>query len=271
MRYIKMITCTLVSIILIVGMTVTAYASSGSVRYTYSTTHSMWVAEEDNGLGTAVLLPFTVNAGATFVYSKSDTQSRTFDQEEYWVKVDGNITDYYKNMLTFHMFDMVVYPEQATSKTCSFDYLPSYIISSNYIFFDITGSNTTLNILKKGNSYGWLLYTIGASDDINPITQSIYFNNLGGAVGTVGATTTPTAVPGDNDMIAEASTPIDTAELAQNIDLIKAKIEEDELQTETITLKENKKYVALMKYAEENNILVTDEEVDSYIECCPAN
>lgn len=253
----------LLVLVFVVGATGSAYAASGRVVYNYSTNHFITFIDEDQGWGTGTMIGVDVTAGATFNYNASDTQSRTYNNEEYWVRVDSSALDYYTSQLSFYMFDLIVYPEQATAKTCSEDYEPSYIISRGYLFFEAVGSNTLLPILKKGNSYGKLTYNIAGGT--GGAANSIYFNNLGVAVGTVSATTSPMAVPGEESALA-LNDITNSSDVEKYVEYFEAKIIEDKNGTDEIVASTNEEIKTILSYAEENNLEVSEEDVNNYIE-----
>jgi len=74
---------------LVLGSTVSSYAASGTVHYKYENNHVFMLGQEMNP-PIVSSVGVTINAGADFSYGSSDTQSRTYNKEEWWMWSDPN-------------------------------------------------------------------------------------------------------------------------------------------------------------------------------------
>lgn len=245
--------------ILVIGGTVSSYAASGTVTYRFEDVRKPIVA-----LDIPTVVGVTINLGATFKYVSSDTQSRSYNNEEYFMSTESINSPTVTRELTFGMGILEVHPTTGSVKYCNRDYYPASIWPTNLLFHDNAGSNTSLAIKKTGNSYGKLGYSIGGNV-VYTLSGTATFNNLGTAIGIISLTG-----PNIKSNKMEKSTEDNSAD---KINLNKAN-KMTEMVRKTLAPSEHKeaisnfqkKNAAMLSYAEQNNLLATDEEVAKYIE-----
>lgn len=243
----KVLLITVLILIMVISTSVNAFAASGTVQYRYENEHILLVPLEKivSTVGT------TVKLNASFEYTSSDTQSRTYTTEEYFMTAESINAPSVTGQLSFSMGILEVYPKGGTVKACTKTYTPSVYLPSGLLYHNEAGSRTTLNILKSGNSYGKLGYLIGGNVAMPESGQGT-FNNLGTASGII-------TTQSDTNTVEE------NLEIQNNdyiVTALKEKMQRSQENYEETILKE---YRGILGEANKRKIVVTDEEVVDYI------
>lgn len=251
--------------VLVLGSTVSSYAASGTVHYKYENNH-VFMLGQDMKPAIVSSVGVTINAGADFSYGSSDTQSRTYNKEEWWLIASSINAPEVTNDITCSIGALKVYPINASAKTCTVTYHPSMWSDPNWISTQANGSKTSVKIMKSGgNSYGTFTYSVRVPKSISGGTnKTLKFNNLGTASGTVTVNSANSEIMGNEMITVVDNDKLTRAEIEEMSKSIKAHIENKEQQK--IIIQQNKEYQALLKYAKQENLSVGDEEVEKYLE-----
>ena len=251
----KKIAVVLLIMCMLIASTVNAFAASGTVKYRCEKNHVLLVP-----LDVVTSVGTTIKLNADFEYTASDTQSRTYTTEEYFMTAESINAPSVTSELSFSMGVLQVYPKNASVKKCTKSYTPSVFLPSGLLYHAEAGSKTKLSILKSGNSYGKLGYSIAGNVVLAQSGQAT-FNNLGVATGTVTAQANSDVVMRTDD--SETITSTDSMEKLDNLVTgIKEKVKQN---PENYEAKIAEEYRGILGEANKQNIAVPDEEVDSYI------
>lgn len=249
----KFVTALCLAVCILVTTTVYAFAASGTVNYRYEKNHVLLVP-----LDVVTSVGTTVKLNASFNYTSSDTQSRSYTNEEYFMTVTSINAPSVTSELSFSMGILEVYPHNASAKKCTKSYTPSVLLPSGVLYHNEIGSNTKLNILKSGNSYAQLGYTIGGNVNV-PVSGVAKFNNLGTATGTVTVQTNSAIVEDTPSTLGHNA----ITDSDYSIVILKEKIQRSQSDYEQFVAD---KYRGILGEANSRNILATDAEVNSYIQ-----
>lgn len=264
MKKVKKVLGFVLIFMLVFGSTTSIYAASGSVDYRYTGDH-VFVLSENASPIVVGSFGVSVKLGAEFFYNASDTQSRSYNKEEWYFIVDSNNRPTAKSESTSSTGDLKVYPINASVKTCTKQYSPNILKDPNWVYFYEAGCNKNIKVLKKGgNSYAELAYQIAVPKHyLFGASKVVKFNNLGTATGRI-------ELKNSND-INQNSKEIPDIEIVD-----KDKPTEEEIKAASIAIKArmesktknqpNKEYQAILDFAEKNGLCVSNKEVEQCIE-----
>lgn len=256
-RNIKRILVLVLLVTLISASTINVYAASGTVSYRYTKNHVLIVP-----LDVPTSVGVTIKVNVDYHYNASDTQSRTYDNEEYFMSAESINAPSVTRELTFGLGTLEVYPVNASVKRCTKSYTPSTIWPSGLLFHDAKGSNTTINVLKQGNSYGKLGYSVDGNVVVSA-SGIVTCNNLGTAVGTVTTNSLGNEFM-STSLVETNDNKINVYEARQLTRVINEKTK-DPAHSEAIKAFQRRNS-SLLLYAEENGLVATKEDVEKYIE-----
>ena len=173
-------------LVLVLGSSFSVYAASGDVHYKYEGNHVFMLAQDQNP-PVVSSVGVTILAGADFHYGASDTQSRTYNKEEWWLIAKSINAPEVTSDITCSLGSMKIYPINASAKTCTVSYYPDMFADPNWISTKSMGSKTSVKVMKSGgNSYGTFTYSVRVPKSVTGGTnKTLKFNNLGTASGTV--------------------------------------------------------------------------------------